>query len=160
MERFRLAPWGLYGGRAGTPGSCVVNRGTPRERNIGKVDVLHLEPGDVVSICAPAGGGYGDPRERDFDRVLADVRAGFLTPAQELERRWPPALQDAAIQLLESVPPAIRDWGKHQLYDLIQAVAAERPPTVADVERAWDQVRSRLARALRAETQRPAGSAS
>ena len=201
MERFRLAPWGLYGGRAGTPGSCVVNRGTPRERNIGKVDVLHLEPGDVVSICAPAGGGYGDPRERDPDRVLADVRAGFLTPAQareqygvvlqngkldpeataaaraalpppveglfdfgpgreELERRWPPALQDAAIQLLESVPPAIRDWGKHQLYDLIQAVAAERPPTVADVERAWDQVRSRLARALRAETQRPAGSAS
>ena len=29
MERFRLAPWGLYGGRAGTSGSCVVNRGTP-----------------------------------------------------------------------------------------------------------------------------------
>ena len=200
LERFRLAPWGLYGGRAGTSGSCVVNRGTPRERNIGKVDVLHLEPGDVVSISAPAGGGYGDARERDPERVLADVRAGFVTPAhareqygvviqngkvdpaataaaravmpppveglfdfgpgrEELERRWPPALQDAAIELLQSVPPAIRDWGKHQIYDRIQAVAAERPPTVADVERAWGQVRSRLARALSAEAERPARSA-
>jgi N-methylhydantoinase B len=65
-----------------------------------------------------------------------------------LERRWPPALQDAALRLLASVPPAVRDWGKHRIYDRIQAVAAERTPTVADVERAWVEIRGRLARAL------------
>jgi N-methylhydantoinase B len=191
MERFKLAPWGVQGGRAGTPGSCVVNRDTDRARDIGKVDVLRLEPGDVVSICSPAGGGFGDPRRRDPERVLADVRAGFLTAAQareqygvilvggaggkvdadataaaraampapeapfdygpgrrELERRWPPALQDAAVRLLATVPPAVRDWGKHRIYDRIQAIAAERAPTVADVEHAWVEIRGRLARAL------------
>jgi N-methylhydantoinase B len=167
----------------------VVNRDTDRARDIGKVDVLRLEPGDVVSICSPAGGGYGDPRRRDPERVRADVRAGFLTVAQAreqygvvlaggkvdadataaaraamapapeelfdygpgrraLEQRWPPALQDAAVRLLATVPPAVRDWGKHRIYDRIQAVAAERTPTVADVERAWVEIRGRLARAL------------
>lgn len=189
MERFRLEPWGVAGGRAGTSGSCVVNRGTPGARDIGKVDVLRLEPGDLVSICSPAGGGHGDPRRRDPERVRADLRAGVLSAEQareqygvvladgavdaeatararaamaappagpfdfgpgraELERRWPPALQDAAIRLLESVPPAVRDWGKHRIYDRIQELAAERPPTVADVESAWAEIRSRLTRAL------------
>ena len=189
MERFKLEPWGVAGGRAGTTGSCVVNRDTPRAREIGKVDVLRLEPGDAVSIVSPAGGGHGDPRRRDPERVRGDVRAGFLTEAQAreqygvvlrdgavdlaateraraamppppegmfdcgaaraaLERRWPPALQDAAARVLESVPPAVRDWGKHQIYEHVQRVAAERAPTVADVEAAWTQIRARLGRAL------------
>jgi N-methylhydantoinase B len=192
MERFKLTPWGVAGGRAGTAGSCVVNRGTPQARNIGKVDVLRLEPGDVVSVFSPSGGGHGDPRRRDPERVRADVRAGFLTEAHAreqygvvladgavdleatararaamppppegpfdfgayraaLERRWPPALQDAAIALLASVPPAVRDWGKHQLYDRIQAIAVERAPaapTVEDVGAAWSAIRARLDRAL------------
>jgi N-methylhydantoinase B len=182
MERFKLAPWGLHGGRAGTSGSCVINRGTDRERDIGKVDVLHLEPGDVVSIFAPSGGGYGDPRERDPQRVGADVRAGAVTVEQArqqygvvlvggqvdqaataaaraampppaeglfdfgpgrmaLERRWPPALQDATIRLIETVPPSVRDWCKHRIYDLIQVVAATRTPTVQDVDEAWRTIR-------------------
>src|SRR5499433_3984970 len=85
MERCRLEPWGVAGGRAGTPGSCVVNRDTPRARDIGKVDVLHLEPGDVVSIFSPSGGGHGDPRRRDPERVREDVRAGYLTTARARE---------------------------------------------------------------------------
>jgi N-methylhydantoinase B len=189
MERFRLEPWGVAGGRAGTAGSCVVNRGTSRARDIGKVDVLHLEPGDLVSIFSPSGGGHGDPRRRDPRRVRDDVRAASLSverareaygvalvdgevdeagtaclragmappPAgdfdfgarrAELERRWPPAIQDAAARVLEAVPPTVRDWGKHQIYDRIQAIVAERPPTPADVETAWTEIRARLTRAL------------
>jgi N-methylhydantoinase B len=189
MERFRLEPWGVAGGRAGTSGSCVVNRDTPPARDIGKVDVLRLEPGDVVSICSPSGGGHGDARRRDPARVRDDVRAGYLTverareaygvvvvdgevdagatarlraampdpPAAdfdlggrraELERRWPPAIQDAAARLLAGIPPTVRDWGKHQLYDRVQAIAAERPPTPADVDAAWTDIRARLGRAL------------
>ena len=190
MERFRLEPWGVAGGRAGTSGSCVVNRDTPRARDIGKVDVLHLEPGDVVSIFSPSGGGHGDPRRRDPARVRDDVRAGCLSvgagrgrrtawrswtarwtrrrppgiarpwrrrrPASstsaprraEMERRWPPAIQDAAARVLDRVPAAVRDWGKHQIYDRIQAIAAERPPTPADVDTVWADIRARLTRAL------------
>src|SRR5262249_35917056 len=139
MERFRLEPWGVAGGRAGTAGSCVVNRGSARARDIGKVDVLHLEPGDVVSIFSPSGGGHGDPRRpapaavrgagrrgrhapararEEYGVALADgavdagatarLRAAMPAPPPggfeygrwraELERRWPPALQDAAVR--------------------------------------------------------------
>jgi N-methylhydantoinase B len=189
MERCRLEPWGVAGGRAGTMGSCVVNRGTPRARDIGKVDVLHLEPGDVVSFFSPSGGGHGDPRGRDPEAVRADVRAGFLSvgrareaygvaladgqvdaaatarlraamPAPphgafdfgerraEMERRWSPAIQDAAHRVLASVPPAVRDWGKHQIYERIREIGGARPPTTADVDAAWADIRARLARAL------------
>ncbi len=189
MERCRLEPWGVAGGRAGTSGSCVVNRGTSRARDIGKVDVLHLEPGDLVSFFSPSGGGHGDPRRRDPEAVRADVRAGFLSvgrareaygvalldghvdaeatarlraamPAPsnsafdfgerraEMERGWPPAIQDAAHRVLGSVPPAVRDWGKHQIYEKIREIAAARPPTTADVDAAWGDIRARLTRAL------------
>jgi len=167
----------------------VVNRGTSRARDIGKVDVLHLEPGDVVSIFSPSGGGHGDPRHRDPQRVREDVRAGFLSVARaraaygvalrdgrvdveettrlrtampappsggfdlgqrraEMEDRWPPAIQDAAARVLETVPPAVRDWGKHQIYDRIQAIVVARRPVPADVEAAWADIRARLTRAL------------
>jgi N-methylhydantoinase B len=79
------------------------------------------------------------PRDGDFD---------FGARRAEMERRWPPAIQDACVRLLESVPPAVRDWGKHQLYDRVQAIAAARPPAAADVETAWKDIRARLARAL------------
>jgi hypothetical protein len=66
----------------------------------------------------------------------------------EMERGWPPAIQDAAHRVLGSVPPAVRDWGKHQIYEKIQEIAAARPPTPADVDAAWTDIRARLARAL------------
>ena len=37
--------------------------------------------GDRVVIEMPGGGGLGDPRRRPVERVLADVRAGLVSPA-------------------------------------------------------------------------------
>jgi N-methylhydantoinase B len=74
MERYTFRPWGRLGGKAGTPGFTVLNPGTAREQDIGKIDVLHLEPGDEVFIGAQGGGGYGDPLARPAERVLNDVR--------------------------------------------------------------------------------------
>jgi hypothetical protein len=47
-----------------------------------------------------------------------------------------------------SVPPAVRDWGKHQIYERIREIGGARPPTTADVDAAWADIRARLARAL------------
>ena len=74
MERYTFRPWGRLGGKAGTPGFTILNPGTTRELDIGKIDVLHLEPGDEVFIGAQGGGGYGDPLARPAARVLNDVR--------------------------------------------------------------------------------------
>ena len=46
------------------------------------------------------------------------------------------------------MPPAVRDWGKHQIYERIREIAAARLPTPADVNEAWTDIRARLTRAL------------
>ena len=64
-ERRRTAPYGLEGGESGMPGrNSVVRRADGRREPLpGKADVT-LEPGDVLCIETPGGGGYGAPAER------------------------------------------------------------------------------------------------
>ncbi|MGW3472899.1 hydantoinase B/oxoprolinase family protein [Saccharopolyspora sp. NPDC000995] len=85
LERFGLAPWGVDGGQAGTTGHCTVRRGD-EVTDIGKFDLLRMEPGDVVSIISAAGAGYGDPLDRPVSEVLADVERGLLS--EEYVAEW------------------------------------------------------------------------
>jgi N-methylhydantoinase B len=85
MERYTFRPWGRLGGQAGTPGFTTLNPGTTREREIGKIDVLHMQPGDEVHIGTQGGGGYGDPLARPPAKVLEDVRNEFVSPEQACE---------------------------------------------------------------------------
>jgi N-methylhydantoinase B len=79
MERCRFEPWGLAGGRASQTTRVWVSRSGRPAEEIGKFDVLTLNPGDVVSLRATGGGGYGSPTERDPALVAADVRSGLLS---------------------------------------------------------------------------------
>jgi N-methylhydantoinase B len=79
IERQRFRPWGMRGGHPGAPARLFVNRGTDRERELGKIDVLEVDAGDVVTVLTPGAGGYGDPIRRDQEAVLADVRNGFVS---------------------------------------------------------------------------------
>jgi N-methylhydantoinase B len=80
FERSLHPAWGLYGGRQATGPDCVVNPGRPDERHMLKVNALPLEPGDVVELRTGGGGGFGDPTERNPERVLTDVRDGYVSP--------------------------------------------------------------------------------
>lgn len=82
MEREIFRPWGRDGGSAGTRISSVLNPGTPREQELGKIDVLHLGPGDVVRITMPSGGGFGHPFAREPAQILRDVEDGLIAPEQ------------------------------------------------------------------------------
>ena len=42
---------------------------------------LHLRPGAVFRFANASGSGFGDPLDRDPERVLADVRDGYVTQA-------------------------------------------------------------------------------
>ena len=42
-------------------------------------DVIPLEYGDTVTCLTASGGGYGDPFERDVDKVLEDVTLGLVS---------------------------------------------------------------------------------
>jgi len=41
----------------------------------------HLRPGDRLRMALPGGGGYGDPFQREAERVVEDVRLGYVTAA-------------------------------------------------------------------------------
>jgi len=57
-DRFRHPPWGLHGGCSGKPGRVFIRRRN-RKINLGSKSTVSLEPGDIVVIMTPGGGGYG-----------------------------------------------------------------------------------------------------
>jgi N-methylhydantoinase B len=57
-ERRRFSPYGLSGGQAGSPGENMLVRDGKETQLPGKTSI-ELQPGDVLSIRTPGGGGYG-----------------------------------------------------------------------------------------------------
>lgn len=99
MERYQFRPWGRRGGGPGTLGRTIVNPGTNSEESVGKIfTALHLDPGQVVRIVTPGGGGYGDPQERHPDRVLRDVRDGLVSE-EDAETVYGVAIVDDAVDV-------------------------------------------------------------
>jgi len=73
--RYTYPPEGLFGGKPGAKARFLVN-GEPGN----PYGLTQLKPGDVVTIDAPGGGGYGNPLEREPETVEADVAEGYVTP--------------------------------------------------------------------------------
>lgn len=63
---------------------------------VGKVDVLPLRRGDVVTLRTSGAGGFGDPFERDPAAVLRDVRRGLVT-REAAERDYGVVLSGAEV---------------------------------------------------------------
>ena len=79
-ERGRIAPYGLQGGKPGALGEYMMNPGTPQEEHLfSKTPPLQRQRGDILSVCAAAGGGFGNPQERDPAKVMQDVDDGLLS---------------------------------------------------------------------------------
>jgi N-methylhydantoinase B len=79
-ERGIVAPDGLFGGLAGGTFKSVVERSDGNRVAVpSKGEYLVVHRGDRVSIRPAAGGGYGDPLEREAERVLEDVRDGYVS---------------------------------------------------------------------------------
>jgi N-methylhydantoinase B len=84
LERFRFAPWGLFGGRCAERARVIKNYGRDDEQDIGKIDMVDVSAGETITILTPGGGGYGNPFERDPELVLADVQRGVVTKDRAL----------------------------------------------------------------------------
>ena len=73
--RSKVPPWGVFGGKPARTGSIAVNGVEVPETAREAV----VKPGDIVRVNMNAGGGYGDPLDRDPELVLGDVLDGYVT---------------------------------------------------------------------------------
>lgn len=78
-DRQKFSPQGLFGGKEGSRGALVLNPGTPREARQKSKGVSRIKAGDLLSIRLPGSGGYGDPLERDPEKVRWDVLNGKVS---------------------------------------------------------------------------------
>jgi N-methylhydantoinase B/oxoprolinase/acetone carboxylase alpha subunit len=87
--------WGLEGGLPGGYGAIKVKRAGDTEYRTfsevygtvspAKFTNVILHPGDEVMLDSPGGGGFGDPRDRDPERLAHDVAEGVVSPGAARE---------------------------------------------------------------------------
>jgi N-methylhydantoinase B len=93
FERSVTPAWGLFGGREAVGPDVVVNEGREDERHMLKVNAHPVAAGGVVLLRTGGGGGFGDPFERDPERVRSDVADGYVSRGSA-ERDYGVALTD------------------------------------------------------------------
>ena len=75
-----IPPNGMADGKSGRPGDIWINPETDHAKRLPtRYADYPLKEGDVFRLDSPGGGGYGDPLARPAERVLADVREGYLS---------------------------------------------------------------------------------
>jgi N-methylhydantoinase B len=75
-----IPPHGCSGGSDGRTGAIVIN---PEREGARRLPTRYadypLRRGDVFRLDTPGGGGFGDPFEREPEKVLADVLEGYVS---------------------------------------------------------------------------------
>jgi len=77
-QKTKTRPWALHGGGTAEPTAMVAWPGTDRERVI-RTERFDLEPDERFFHFAGGGGGYGNPLEREPERVVDDVLDGYVS---------------------------------------------------------------------------------
>ena len=75
-NRTEFAAEGFAGGSSGALREMRLN-----DQSIDPKGRHRLADGERLTLIEAGGGGYGDPRERSRDAVLADLRDGFISAA-------------------------------------------------------------------------------
>jgi N-methylhydantoinase B len=82
--RHKYRPWSLDGGQKGSPNYHQVLRADGGVETHGKVARTPVAKGEVIRLVTATGGGYGDPRRRPTEKVMLDVKNGYITDEQAM----------------------------------------------------------------------------
>ncbi|MGI9479861.1 MAG: hydantoinase B/oxoprolinase family protein [Hyphomicrobiaceae bacterium] len=80
MERMTSPPFGLAGGKPGSP--AIVKLRTPdgKVRDLPSKGAFKAPAGSIVDMITPGSGGFGDPAKRDAAAIEVDLAEGYVTP--------------------------------------------------------------------------------
>ena len=79
LDRYRIAPPGVFGGGEGMLSGLYIDTGDGTEIPAHKVAGREVPQGSVVSHRTGGGGGYGPPGERDRALVAEDLADGYVS---------------------------------------------------------------------------------
>ncbi|WP_425405407.1 hydantoinase B/oxoprolinase family protein [Hwanghaeella sp.] len=87
-ERGKYAPPGVLGGEQAAFNRFTYEQDDGRHEPpmISKMVGIKLRQGQKVRLETPGGGGYGNPTERDPERVAEDVRLGYVSSEAARDR--------------------------------------------------------------------------
>lgn len=100
--RYIYPAQGLFGGKQGARAQFLVNGESGNSYGL-----TQLKPGDIVTIDAPGGGGYGNPAERDPALVLNDVLQGYVS-IQSARSDYKVAIDPATLKIDEEDTQKLR----------------------------------------------------
>ncbi|MCM3584984.1 hydantoinase B/oxoprolinase family protein [Mesobacillus maritimus] len=79
-DRSIIQPWGINGGEPGSSSSkMLIKKDGTRIPLPSKVDNVEVEKGDQILFITGGSGGWGDPLEREVERVRLDVARGLVS---------------------------------------------------------------------------------
>jgi N-methylhydantoinase B/oxoprolinase/acetone carboxylase alpha subunit len=89
FDRFKIKAWGLFGGQEGMNSNLLIKKkdtngwqtfaeayGRP---SASKFTNAVVKRGDLIQIVTPGGGGFGDPLDRSIEKILEDVKEGYVS---------------------------------------------------------------------------------
>ncbi|MEN5249760.1 hydantoinase B/oxoprolinase family protein [Brucella pseudintermedia] len=77
--RSRILPWSLDGGNEGSANYALVLRKNGESERYAFASGIRVDKDDVIRVITGAGGGFGNPKERDPALVLEDIRNEYVT---------------------------------------------------------------------------------
>ncbi|HEX3973713.1 MAG TPA: hydantoinase B/oxoprolinase family protein [Stellaceae bacterium] len=77
--RIHNPPWGLWGGKPGNSSFYLMKLPGENKFNEKEANRVPTPPETEVIVRSNGGGGWGDPLERDPERVRSDVIEGYVT---------------------------------------------------------------------------------
>lgn len=82
-DRWLTYPWGIVGGKPAQRSRKILTRAETGEKIIlpSKCDNVKVGVGDILNYITWGGGGWGDPLERETERVVKDVKSGLVSHA-------------------------------------------------------------------------------
>lgn len=80
-DRAKIQPWGINGGEPGTSSYKILMKKDGTETPLdSKIDGVKVEKGDRILFVTAGSGGWGDPLDRDPEKVRLDVARGLVSP--------------------------------------------------------------------------------
>lgn len=85
-DGYKFAPWGFNEGKSGSVGSLSIQDKETKEvtKLPSKLPNRQAKEGSTIQLVGPCGGGYGNPLEREPEKVLSDYLDGFITKKQAI----------------------------------------------------------------------------